>query len=75
MDRASDVRVDIGRQPDWLEFEVDPDVETVVSPKAGFTFVAGQVGLGDWRLRPSSTILYVEYWNGSAWIEKGRFTA
>jgi hypothetical protein len=67
--------IDSGYLPDWAEFINVPDVETLVHAKDGFVFDLHQIRLNsEWRLRPSSTLLLVEYYNGAAWVEKGRFT-
>lgn len=68
--------VDQDQYPDCWEYTPEPDVETVVSLKAGFVMRAvRETRVGDWRLRASGATLYLEYWSGSAWTEQAKFEA
>lgn len=67
--------IDSGQFPDAWEYEEVPDVETLMGLKTGFVLKLAEIRLGSWRIRPSNDILYVEYWNGTSWIEQGKFTA
>lgn len=69
--------MDHGQFPDALEYEVvDPDAEMRIKPKTGFTFGGTEFYFGsDWRIRGSSSVLYVEWNNAGTWVEQGRFEA
>lgn len=67
--------LDFGQYPDAWEYDVvDPDAETRIRPKSGFTLGASEVYFGDnWRIRPDGGTLYVEWNNAGTWEEQGRF--
>lgn len=61
--------------PFWMEFEVDDEDTTLAVPREDFVFKArDEIRVGDWRFRASTTSLFVEYWNGAAWVLKHTFT-
>lgn len=76
-DRTDRRSLDVGQYPDALEYEViDPDAETRIRPKSGFTLGSSPMYIGaDWRIRVSGGTLYVEWDNAGTWVEQGRFEA
>jgi len=66
--------IDSRQYPEWAEFEEKSEVLTEVRPREGFYLKHEGVGQ-NWRFREDGATMYVEYYNGSAWVEKGKFTA
>ena len=67
-------RIEPGQYPDWAEFERKNETQTEVRLKEGFYLSSTRIGQ-NWRFRESGTTLFVEYYNGSDWVEMGQFTA
>ena len=65
--------IDTGQYPEPFDFTAVDDEETEVSVKDGFSF--NPVRLGAWRFYVETDILYVEHFDGSAWVEQARFEA
>lgn len=76
-ERTDRYSLDVGQYPDALEYEVvDPDAETRIKPKSGFTLGAEALYYGDqWRIRANGGTLYIEWNNAGTWVEQGRFEA
>lgn len=63
-----------GQLPFWMEFQAEDEDTTIASPRSDFVFKAtSELRVGDWRFRASGASLYVEYWNGAAWVLKHTF--
>lgn len=66
--------IDTGQYPEPFDFTAVNDTDTVVSLKSGFRMATvNVVNLGNWRFYVETDILYVEHFDGSDWIEQGRF--
>ena len=68
--------IDTGQYPEPFDFTAVDDEDTVVSMKSGFVMKNNPVYVGTtWRLYVETDILFVEHFNGTDWVEQGRFEA
>jgi hypothetical protein len=66
--------IDSSQFPDYVEFLVEPDVETVVQLKEGFVFRVQEFRLGNWRFRVDGEELVQEYLQSGVWLEQARYS-
>jgi hypothetical protein len=66
--------LDTSQLPSVFEYEDRSDSETLMQVRSDFTLKTGSImEFGTWRVRASVACFYVEHYDGSAWVEQGRF--
>jgi hypothetical protein len=74
MAKITQDQIDSSQLPSVFEYENRSESETLMSVKTGFTLRSPTLmEFGDWRVRASGAVLYVEHVVGTTWTEQARF--